>query len=73
MVKTTIQVEGMACGMCETHINEAIRRNFKVKKVKSSRRRKETVIVSETPIDGEQLAKVIAETGYTPGAVHTEP
>ena len=36
MIKTTLEVKGMACGMCENHVNEAIRNAFKVKKVTSS-------------------------------------
>ena len=37
MIKTTLGIEGMMCGMCESHINNAIRNNFKVKKVSSSK------------------------------------
>ncbi len=48
MYQITVAVDGMQCGMCEAHINDAIRRQFKVKKVKSSRRKKQTLIVSET-------------------------
>ena len=33
MIKTTLGIEGMMCGMCESHINNAIRNNFKVKKL----------------------------------------
>ncbi len=36
MVRITLSIEGMACGMCEAHINEAVRNAFKVKKVSSS-------------------------------------
>ncbi len=35
MVKITASIEGMACGMCEAHINEAVRNAFPVKKVTS--------------------------------------
>ena len=37
MLKITVQVDGMMCGMCESHVNEAVRKAFKVKKVTSSR------------------------------------
>ena len=47
MIKTVVKIDGMMCGMCESHINDAIRQHFAVKKVKSSKRKKETVIVSE--------------------------
>lgn len=33
MVKITLDIEGMACGMCEAHVNDAVRRVFPVKKV----------------------------------------
>ncbi|MBQ2627474.1 MAG: heavy-metal-associated domain-containing protein [Eubacterium sp.] len=72
MIRTTIEVDGMMCGMCETHINEAVRRNFKVKKVTSSRSKGETMILSEEPLDTDELKKVISDTGYTAGDVQTE-
>lgn len=33
MIKITVGIEGMACGMCEAHINEAVRNVFQIKKV----------------------------------------
>ena len=36
MIKLIVGIEGMACGMCEAHINEAVRNAFQVKKVTSS-------------------------------------
>lgn len=64
MIKTVLKIEGMMCGMCESHINDSIRNNFSVKKVTSSHSKGETVILSETKIDSERLKKVILETGY---------
>ena len=64
MIRTTVQVSGMVCGMCETHVNNAVRSAFPVKKVSSSRTREETVIESEAPLDQERLRQVINNTGY---------
>ncbi len=64
MVKTILKIEGMMCGMCESHINAAIRKHFDVKKVKSSHKKGQTVIVSYEKIDLKALKKVIDETGY---------
>ena len=36
MIKTTLTIDGMMCGMCESHMNDAIRGAFDVKKVTSS-------------------------------------
>lgn len=65
MVKTILKIEGMLCGMCESHINAAIRKHFDVKKVKSSHKKGQTVVVSYEKIDLKALKKVIDETGYT--------
>ncbi len=64
MIKTTVEISGMVCGMCEAHINDAIRAAFPVKKVTSSRTRGETVILSEAPLDRQKLKQTIAATGY---------
>lgn len=64
MFRTVVKIDGMMCGMCEAHINDAIRRNFNVKKVKSSHSKGETVIESETEPDAAALKRAIEETGY---------
>ena len=35
MWKYTVQVNGMMCGMCESHVNDAVRKAFPVKKAVS--------------------------------------
>ena len=51
MWKYTAQVDGMMCGMCESHVNDAVRKAFPVKKVTSSRSKKETTAIAETNLD----------------------
>ena len=36
MVETILKVQGMMCGMCESHINEVVRKTAQVSKVSSS-------------------------------------
>ena len=36
MIQITIKIDGMQCGMCESHVNDSIRRAFPVKKVTES-------------------------------------
>ena len=64
-MKTRLTITDMACGMCEAHVNDAIRKAFPVKKVKSSHRRNLTEIVSDGPLDEQRLREVIAASGYT--------
>ncbi len=72
MIRTIVSVEGMACGMCEAHVNEAVRNHFKVKKVESSHSEKKTEILSEDRLDEAELRKVIEDTGYTVKGVTEE-
>ena len=71
MLKITMEIDGMMCGMCESHINDAIRREFKVKKVTSSHTKRQTVILTEKPLDEDRLRKVIDETGYKVMSIKT--
>lgn len=73
MVKITVDVEGMACGMCEAHINDTVRRNFMVKKVASSHSKGKTEIIAEAPLEEEALKAAIGQLGYTVTGIHTEP
>ena len=71
MLKITMEIDGMMCGMCESHIKDAIRREFKVKKVTSSHTKRQTVILTEKPLDEDKLRKVIDETGYKVMSIET--
>ena len=42
MVQTTLKVDGMMCGMCESHVNEVVRKTAQVEKVTSSHTKGET-------------------------------
>ena len=64
MIKINIKVEGMMCGICETHINDAVRRISEVKKVSSSHSDKETVIIAENDIPDDKIRAVIGALGY---------
>ena len=51
MIKTTLKVEGMMCGMCESHVNDEVRKNFAVSKVSSSHKNGTTEIISDEQLD----------------------
>ena len=73
MLKITVQVDGMMCGMCESHVNDAVRKAFQVKKVTSSHSKGQTVILTENDIDEGALRSAISVTGYKVKAVSKEP
>ena len=67
MTKITMKIDGMMCGMCEAHVNEAIRGAFRVKKVTSSHTKGECIVISENDIPDEELqnAVLVDEIGFT--------
>lgn len=65
MLKYTVKINGMACSMCEAHINDTIRKYVpKAKKVSSSHSKGEASFLSEEEIDEAGLKGAIDETGY---------
>lgn len=73
MRQITLKVDGMMCGMCESHVNDAIRRAFPVKKVTSSHAKGQTVILTETDIPEDALRAAISATGYEVKDYRSEP
>ena len=73
MLKITLEVEGMRCGMCETHVNDVVRRVDGVKKVKSSHAKGRTEVVAEDGTNIGLIKEAIAKQGYGVGKVETEP
>lgn len=65
MKKITLGIDGMMCGMCESHVADTIRNNFPVRKVKADRSKKEAVIIADTDISEKVLHDAIDPTGYT--------
>ena len=64
MWKYTVEVNGMMCGMCEAHINDAVRKAFPVKKVTSSHGKGQTVIIAKEDIPEDKLRETIEASGY---------
>ena len=73
MIKTTLKIDGMMCGMCESHVNDTIRQSFNIKKVSSSHTKGITEIISESPLDEKALREAVGKTGYKVLEVKTEP
>ena len=73
MIKTTSKSKTvMMCGMCESHVNDAVRKVFQVDKVTSSHSKGETVIISEKPVDEAKLKTAISATGYEVKGISSE-
>ena len=73
MIKIILGIEGMACSMCEAHMNDAVRKAFSVKKVTSSHSKCRTEIITESEIAESDLKKVVEATGYKLFSFKSEP
>ncbi len=73
MLKVIFEVEGMRCGMCETHVNDVVRRVEGVKKVTSSYAKGRTEVIAEDGADIERIKEAIEKQGYGVGKIETEP
>ncbi len=63
-MKYILKIDGMYCSMCESHVNDAIRNNFQVKKVKSKHKTGDVLIETISPLDLEKLTNILNSTGY---------
>lgn len=74
MIKTTIKIDGMMCGMCEAHVSDAIRKAVpSAKKVKASRSRKEVTFLTEDEVDAVLIESAIKDIGYDFLGIGSEP
>ncbi len=74
MIKTTLKIEGMMCGMCEAHVCDAIRKAVpSAKKVSASKSKKEASFLTEEAVDGEAVKSAIDKTGYDCLSVESAP
>ena len=64
MVKVTVNVEGMMCGHCEAHVNEAIKIVFGAEDVVSSHESNTTVFTAPEKVDEDKIRTTIKEAGY---------
>ena len=74
MIKTTLKIDGMMCGMCEAQVCDAIRKAVpSAQKVSASRGRKEASFLTEDNVDAESLKAAIDATGYSCLGVSSAP
>lgn len=78
MIKTTLVVDGMMCGMCEQHVRETVQKALKehgitAKKITASRKKKEVAVLAEGPVEERILRSAIRATGYDTGTYRSAP
>lgn len=73
MLKITLEVEGMRCGMCEAHVNDTVRRIEGVKKATSSHAKGRTEVIAEDSVDTTRIRAAICALGYGVGNIESQP
>ncbi len=73
MKRIILQVDGMMCGMCEAHVNDAIRKAANVKKVVSSHTKGTSEVICEDEIDANIFKTAIENDGYKVSSYSEEP
>ena len=74
MIKTTMKIDGMMCGMCEAHVCDAIRKAVPdARKVTDSRSKKEAAFITDEAVDSDRLKAAIDATGYTCLGIESAP
>ena len=65
MTKYIIQIDGMMCNMCSIHINDKLRANFDIIKLKTSHKKGVSEFVSKENISDQKITDVLSSIGYT--------
>ncbi|HPY79825.1 MAG: heavy-metal-associated domain-containing protein [Erysipelotrichaceae bacterium] len=73
MNKIVIKVDGMHCGMCEAHVNDAVRKVKGVNKVNSDRSKGEVVVIAKEDINIKDIKDAITKQGYRVISEYNEP
>ena len=74
MIRTTLKIDGMMCGMCEAHVCAAIRKAVpSAKKVTASKNKKEASFLTEEAVDQDSLKSAVDATGYTCLGIESAP
>ena len=74
MIRTTMKIDGMMCGMCEAHVCDAIRKAVpEAKKVAASRSQKQASFLTEGAVDTGSLKAAVDATGYTCLGIESAP
>ena len=74
LFRTTMEIDGMMCGMCEAHVNDALRAAFpSVKKVSSSYKKGTAEVLSAHILHEDEVRAALEPTGYRLVSLRAEP
>lgn len=72
MYKYILDIDGMKCNMCEARVNNIIRKNYNVKKLKSDHKTGKTEFIIEEELHIQDLLMDLANEGYFVMGFHVD-
>jgi len=73
VIEVTLQVDGMRCEMCESHVCDQLRKVQGVKKAKASHRKGIAIATAEDDVDQAALKAAVEAQGYRVGEITSAP
>ena len=64
MNKYILGIDGMKCGMCEMHVEDALRKKIDLKKVKANHLKNNVVVISGLNLSQFDFQNALDYTGY---------
>lgn len=65
----TAEVTSMVCGMCESHVCQALENTFRHARIRAFRKQNQVVIETPEDLPDAEIRKVIEDLGYTVGSI----
>lgn len=74
MQKITLDIDGMKCSMCESHVCDAIRKGLpEASKVKASASKNEATFLLDDDKSADTAVEAIEKQGYRVSHIYSEP
>ena len=64
MKKVNLNIDGMHCSMCESHVNDVLRDVKGVKKASSNYHKNTASVITEDDIDVNEIVNALSKEGY---------
>ena len=72
-VETTVQIDGMACGMGEAHVSDALRAKLPGYKISASHSRGTATLIGDTAPDEDTVRAALDGTGSRVQGIESAP
>ncbi len=72
-IETTVRIDGMACGMCEAHVCDALRAKLPGYRISASHGRGTATLIGDAAPDENTVRNALDGTGYRVLGIESAP